>query len=183
MPAIRLDTAGWLQYTCLCDWKSGSGGSGMRSCVLFLFGLTAACVLAGCGSVPLASGGGSHAWVCTQCNVVCSDAGSCPACKCELMRTAVSSACPRCGEPLNGSCAICAVSCVPAVEYFRCPTCGKTMASSGGRPDRGAGPQCGQCERPMVHQTVPIRYTCQDCRVWSSRNMPCPRCGLEMSPQ
>jgi hypothetical protein len=155
----------------------------MRICVLLLFSLAGACALEGCGSIPLAGGGGSYAWVCTQCNLVCSEAGRCPACKCEMMRTAVSSACPRCGEPLTGTCAICGVHSVPAVEYFRCPTCGRTLPCSGGRPRPGAEPQCPQCARPMLHQVVPIRYTCQDCKIWSSRPMLCPRCGLEMSPQ
>lgn len=154
----------------------------MRSSIVFLLGLVTACVLAGCGSMPLAGGGGSKAWVCTQCNVVCSERGECPVCKCQLMRTSVSWACPRCGEAVRGTCAICGVHAVPAVQYYRCPTCGRTTPASGGRPPSGRGPQCGQCERPMLHQTVPVRYTCPDCNVWSSRRMPCPRCGLEMSP-
>jgi hypothetical protein len=154
----------------------------MRSSMVFVFGLAAALMLAGCSSMPLAGGGGSKAWVCTQCNVVCSESGECPVCKCELMRTAVSWACPRCGEPVRGSCAICGVHAVPAVQYYRCPTCGRTRPASGGRPASGTGPKCKHCDRPMLHQTVPIRYHCPDCDVWSSRRMPCPRCGCEMSP-
>lgn len=154
----------------------------MRYGNVLVLSLAAACALAGCGSIPLTGGGGSEAWVCTQCNVACSESGECPACKCELMKTSVSWACPRCGEPVRGTCPICGVRCVPAVRYYRCPTCGRTRPASAADLRTGKGPQCSNCERPMMLQIVPIRYWCPDCSVWSSRRIPCPRCGLQMSP-
>ena len=154
----------------------------MRYGIVLVLSLSAACILVGCSSMPLTGGGGSEAWVCTQCNVACSHSGECPACKCELMRTGVTWACPRCGEQIKGGCAICGVHSVPAVQYYRCPTCGRTIPAFGTRPQSGLGPKCKHCKRPTHHQTVPVRYWCADCEVWSSRRMPCPRCGLEMSP-
>ena len=156
----------------------------MRTCLLILFVVALACILANCKTVGVTGGpSGRECQACLQCNIACTSSDKCPSCKGKLQVTSVVRACPRCGAVSGRSCSVCGVPSVPAIQYYKCPICGRTRPGApGGAKPGDPLPKCLSCKVEMYRQTVPLRACCPDCGVWSTRVSPCPRCGIDMSP-